>query len=63
MRIGVTELLIVLAIVVLVLGPSQIPKLTRMFGQGVKSFKDGMEGNDGKADIKTEAKAKTEDGQ
>ena len=53
MKIGVSELLIVLAIVVLIFGPSQIPKLTRMFGQGVKSFKDGMEGNDDKNTAKT----------
>ncbi len=64
MRIGVTELLIVLAIVVLIFGPSQIPKLTRMFGQGVKSFKDGMEGSSEKDNTKTsEADAKTGDSQ
>ncbi len=63
MRIGVTELVIVLAIVVLIFGPSQIPKLTRMFGQGVKSFKDGMEGDGEKNTQKTEADTKNGDSQ
>jgi sec-independent protein translocase protein TatA len=42
MKLGTTELLIVLAVVVLIFGPTQIPKLTRMFGKSVKSFKEGM---------------------
>ncbi len=62
MRLGFQELLIILAIVLLIFGPSQIPKLTRMFGQGVKSFKDGMEGNDEKSTAKTETE-KTGEGQ
>ena len=44
MKFGVPELLIVLALVVILFGPSQIPKLTKMFGKSVKSFKDGMAG-------------------
>ena len=43
MRIGVQQLLIVLVIVIIIFGPTQIPKLTKMFGKSVKSFKDGME--------------------
>ena len=43
MKIGTTELLIILAVVIIIFGPTQIPKLTRMFGKSVKSFKDGME--------------------
>ena len=44
MKFGVTELLIILAVVVILFGPSQIPKLTKMFGKSVKNFKDGMAG-------------------
>ena len=44
MKLGVTELLILLAVVLILFGPSQIPKLTKMFGKSVKSFKDGMAG-------------------
>lgn len=43
MRIGTNELLLVLLIVLIVFGPTQIPKLTRMFGRGVKEFKEGLE--------------------
>lgn len=46
MKIGTTELLIILAVVVILFGPTQIPKLTRMFGQSVRNFKDGMEGDE-----------------
>ena len=42
MKIGTTELLIILAVVLLIFGPSQIPKLTRMVGRSVKSFQKGM---------------------
>ncbi len=43
MRIGTTELLIILAIIILVFGPSQIPKLAKMFKKSTKEFKKGME--------------------
>lgn len=42
MRIGTQELLIILAIVILVLGPTQIPKLSRIVGRSIKSFRSGM---------------------
>ncbi|MCD7862824.1 MAG: twin-arginine translocase TatA/TatE family subunit [Lachnospiraceae bacterium] len=41
-RIGVTELLVVLVIVLIVFGPKQLPKLSKTLGQTLKSFKDGM---------------------
>ena len=49
MKFGVTELLIILAVVLILFGPSQIPKLTKMFGKSVKNFKDGMAGEKGDA--------------
>lgn len=53
MKFGVPELLIILAVVVIVLGPTQIPKLTKMFGKSVKSFKEGL-GDDGEESAKSE---------
>ena len=53
MKLGFNELLVILLIVVIVFGPTQIPKLTRMFGRSVKEFKEGMDedsGRDGKPD-------------
>ena len=42
MKPGVMELVVILAIVVVLFGPTQIPKLTKMFGKSVKSFKEGI---------------------
>lgn len=52
MRIGMQELLIILASVVIIFGPTQIPKLTRMFGKSAKAFKEGMEEDEDKASEK-----------
>ena len=41
MRLGTTELLLILAVVVIIFGPTQIPKLMRMFGKSIKSFREG----------------------
>jgi sec-independent protein translocase protein TatA len=46
MKIGVTELIIILVIVIVIFGPKQIPKLTKMFGKSVKNFRDGMSDED-----------------
>ena len=53
MKLGTTELIVILVIVVLLVGPTQIPKLTKMFGKSVKSFKDGLEEDDDKKTEKT----------
>lgn len=45
MKIGVPELVVILLIVVVIFGPTQIPKLTKMFGKSVKNFRDGMAEN------------------
>lgn len=46
MRIGTQELIIILIIVMVIFGPSQIPKLTKMFGKSMKEFKKGMSENE-----------------
>ncbi len=69
MRLGTNELIIILLVVVVIFGPTQIPKLTKMFGKSVKNFKDGMaddESGDGAAAKKAQkaekdAKAPDED--
>lgn len=50
MRLGMNELLVVLLIVVIVFGPTQIPKLTRMMGKGVKQFREGLNEEDNEAE-------------
>jgi sec-independent protein translocase protein TatA len=40
MRLGIPELLVILAIVVLIFGASRLPELGRGIGKGIKNFKD-----------------------
>jgi len=42
MRFGPTELLIILAIVLVLFGAKKIPELARGLGEGIRNFKDGM---------------------
>lgn len=54
-RIGTQELLVIFAIVLVVFGPKQLPKLGKTFGRTIKSFKDGIEeGNEEDEDSDTE---------
>jgi sec-independent protein translocase protein TatA len=43
MNIGPTELIIVLAIVLLLFGSTRLPKLARSLGQASKEFKKGID--------------------
>jgi sec-independent protein translocase protein TatA len=40
MNLGVPELIIILAIVILIFGASRLPELGRGIGKGIKNFKD-----------------------
>ena len=42
MKAGMMELLVVLGIVVVIFGPTQIPKLTKMVGKSIKNLRAGM---------------------
>jgi len=41
---GGMEWIFILGIVLLLFGPSQLPKLAKTFGKSAKALKDGMEG-------------------
>jgi sec-independent protein translocase protein TatA len=41
-RIGVTELLLILAIALLLFGPSKLADMGKGLGEGLKSFKKGL---------------------
>ena len=43
MKISVQELLIVLLIVLVIFGPTQLPKLAKTIGESLNSFRKGME--------------------
>ncbi len=45
-KIGPTEIILILAIVLLLFGGKKIPELMRGIGKGVKSFKDGIKDED-----------------
>ena len=61
MKIGVQELLIVLVIVNVIFGPTQIPKLAKMFGKASKKFKEGLEDEDEKEEKKSSVKKASAD--
>jgi sec-independent protein translocase protein TatA len=41
-RIGLPELLVILAIALLIFGPKKLPDLARSLGQAVRGFKEAM---------------------
>ena len=43
-NIGPTELIIVLVIALIVLGPKRLPQAGRSLGQGMREFKDSLTG-------------------
>ncbi|NVO18616.1 MAG: twin-arginine translocase TatA/TatE family subunit [Bacteroidetes bacterium] len=45
-KLGPTEILLILAIVLLLFGGKKIPELMKGLGKGVKNFKDGMKDDD-----------------
>ena len=61
--LGAPELLIVLAVVLVVFGGSQVPKLARNLGQAQKEFKKGLDesSKDGAKDGATGDAAKADD--
>ena len=40
MRLGLPEILIILAIVILIFGANRLPELGRGIGKGIRNFKD-----------------------
>jgi sec-independent protein translocase protein TatA len=53
MNLGTPELLIILLVVILLFGGSQLPKLARSLGQAQKEFKKGIgDSADDKPDTK-----------
>jgi sec-independent protein translocase protein TatA len=45
-KLGITELLIILAIVLIFFGGRRIPEVMKGMGEGIRSFKEGMSGTD-----------------
>ncbi len=45
-RIGFPELLLILVIVLIFFGGRRIPEIARGLGEGIRQFKEGMQGSD-----------------
>ena len=57
MRIGTTELILILVVVLVIFGPKNLPKLGKMFGQSMKGFKEGLEDEETGETKKSEPKS------
>lgn len=55
-RFGVTEILVILAVVLLLFGGKKIPELMKGLGGGVKEFKTAMKDEENKDSKKEESK-------
>jgi sec-independent protein translocase protein TatA len=45
-NVGAPELIVILVIALLVLGPKKLPEVGRSVGKGMREFKDSLAGND-----------------
>ena len=54
--LGLPELLIIFAIVLVVFGASRLPQLGKGLGEGISNFRDGLRGRDEKKNIEGEKK-------
>jgi sec-independent protein translocase protein TatA len=45
-RLGIPELLIILAIIILIFGASRLPEIGRGIGKGIRNFKDATKSDD-----------------
>jgi len=46
MRLGIGEILLILAVALLIFGPSKLPQLGEALGKGIRNFRKSSEGND-----------------
>lgn len=46
MRLGFGEILLILAVALLIFGPSKLPQLGEALGKGIRNFRRTSEGND-----------------
>lgn len=59
MRLGTTELILILAVVLLLFGPSKLPELAKSMGEAVREFRKGQQELD--KDINEPVVSKAED--
>jgi sec-independent protein translocase protein TatA len=52
-RVGLPEMLVILAIVIIIFGANRLPQLGRGIGSAIKNFKEGIKSEDETADRKS----------
>jgi len=57
MNVGPMEIILVLAVALLILGPRKLPDAGRSLGRGMREFKDSLSGASPADDARTEAPA------
>jgi sec-independent protein translocase protein TatA len=57
-NIGPMELIIVLVIALVVLGPKRLPDAGKSLGRGIREFKDSISGDNKDDDVKDERRAR-----
>jgi sec-independent protein translocase protein TatA len=63
-NVGITELLVVLVIALIVLGPKKLPVMARNLGRGIREFKEAISldpGDDDDRDRRDRERASAED--
>lgn len=55
--LGTPELIVILVIILVIFGGSQLPKLARSLGQSAKELRDGINGKDQPEETKKDDKA------
>ena len=56
MKLGATEIILILAVVLLLFGGKKIPELMKGLGKGIKEFKDASKGEESTAPSTSEEK-------
>jgi sec-independent protein translocase protein TatA len=60
-NVGPLELIVILAIALIVLGPKKLPEVGRSIGKGMREFRDSLSGeNEGRDDDEERPVLKTE---
>jgi sec-independent protein translocase protein TatA len=56
-QLGIPEVILVLVVALLFLGPKRLPEAGRSLGKGIREFKDGITGNDNDSGSSTTSQA------
>jgi len=58
-NVGPMELIVILAIALIVLGPKKLPEVGKSLGKGMREFKESLAGNDEHDDDDTDERRAT----